>query len=70
MSEATITAERCPLCGEINRCAMEVERATGVSQPPCWCTQVDFSAKLLERIPVAAQGGACICQACAKKDAA
>ena len=27
----------CPLCGQPNECAMEIERATGVKQPPCWC---------------------------------
>jgi hypothetical protein len=54
----------CPLCGQPNRCAMEVERETGVKQPPCWCTQVDFSQELLARIPAPARGTACICAAC------
>ena len=40
----------CPLCGQTNECAMEVERATGVKQPPCWCSQVKFEAALLSRI--------------------
>jgi hypothetical protein len=34
----------CPLCGQPNECAMEIERATGVKQPPCWCSQVKFEA--------------------------
>lgn len=59
----------CPLCGQPNRCANEVARATGVPQPPCWCTQVDFSAGLLERVPAAAKDRACICTACARADA-
>lgn len=54
----------CPLCGQPNRCAMEVERDTGVKQPPCWCTQVDFSQELLGRVPPALRGTACICGAC------
>jgi hypothetical protein len=57
----------CPLCGEPNRCAMEVERATGVKQPPCWCTQVKFEAELLSRIPENARGKACICPACGRE---
>jgi hypothetical protein len=44
---------------------MEIERATGIRQPPCWCTQVEFSPALLERIPPQARRMACICQACA-----
>ncbi len=56
----------CPLCGKLNQCAMEVERVTGVTQPPCWCTQVNFAPALLERIAPEARGKACICQACAQ----
>ncbi|MDO9402375.1 MAG: cysteine-rich CWC family protein [Polaromonas sp.] len=56
---------RCPLCGQPNRCAMEVERDTGVRQPACWCAQVKFEQALLERLPPQARRLACICQACA-----
>ena len=63
----TVTATLCPLCGQPNRCAMEVEKETGEKQPPCWCTGVDFSADLLAQVPPAAQRKACICQACAEK---
>jgi hypothetical protein len=45
---------------------MERERATGLQQPPCWCTGVDFSPELLGRLPEAALGRACICRACAR----
>lgn len=45
---------------------MEDERATGVPQGPCWCTQVDFSAELLARVPAAAKDQACICPSCAR----
>lgn len=65
-----IATTRCPLCGGDNRCAMEVERETGVKQGPCWCTQVDFSADLLARVPPEAQRKACICAACARGDSA
>lgn len=62
---ATIDASRCPLCGQANHCAMEVERATGQPQPPCWCTQADFPPELLDRLPPAARRQACICPTCA-----
>ena len=61
----TADATLCPLCGQPNRCAMEVEKETGVKQAPCWCTQVDFSADLLARVPAQAQGVACVCAGCA-----
>lgn len=56
----------CPLCGQPNRCAMELQRETGQPQPPCWCTQVDFGADLLARVPAEARRLACICPACAR----
>jgi len=65
----TLNATRCPLCGQANQCAMEVERASGVKQPPCWCTQVDFNRELLGNIPAEARGLACICRACASPTA-
>ena len=55
---------RCPLCGQSNQCAGQVERSTGVAQPPCWCTQATFDAELLARVPLAARRQACICPAC------
>lgn len=56
----------CPLCGQPNQCAMEVERVSGIKQPPCWCIQLEFNAELLARIPHNARGKACVCAACAK----
>jgi hypothetical protein len=47
---------------------MEIERMTGEPQPDCWCTQVDFSAGLLARVPADRQRLACICAACARAD--
>jgi len=44
---------------------MEVERATGVAQPPCWCTRATFTEELLQQLPADARGHACICAACA-----
>ena len=58
----------CPLCQEPNECAMEVAHATGVKQPPCWCTQVKFEAALLSRIPEHARGKACLCMAFGREE--
>jgi hypothetical protein len=64
MSDA-VDPSRCPLCGQPNRCALEIEREAGVAPPACWCTQADFTSDLLARVPAAARGRACICAACA-----
>ena len=58
----------CPLCSQTNECAMEVERATGVKQAPCWCSQVKFEAALLSRIPEHARGKACLCPVCGRAE--
>lgn len=57
--------EVCPVCGQRNMCAMEIERATGQKQDSCWCTQATFSAELLSRVPANAISRACICARCA-----
>jgi hypothetical protein len=67
---AILDAARCPLCGLANQCALEVERATGLKQPPCWCTQVGFDREVLERLPRETRGLACICHACSTKPTA
>ncbi len=62
-----LNPQNCPLCGQPNQCAMEVQLATGIQQAPCWCTQTQFSAELLQHIPEAARGVACLCAACVKE---
>jgi len=62
--DAPFDATRCPLCGADNRCAMEIERATGQPQAPCWCVSESFDPALLDRIPAEARGQACVCSAC------
>lgn len=54
-------ASRCPLCGGPNACAL----AAGNTAEPCWCTSVAIGPELLERIPAAARGVACVCARCA-----
>ena len=68
MDALALPANLCPLCGQPNQCAMERQRVTGASQDACWCTQVDFSADLLARVPPEARRLACICPACARGD--
>jgi hypothetical protein len=46
---------------------MEIEKLTGEKQGPCWCTQIDFSADLLARVPPEAQAKACICADCVRQ---
>lgn len=73
MSDAPTThtnPSRCPLCGADNRCAMEVERASGEPQPPCWCVAQHFSPALLARLPAGSRHAACICARCVAEDAA
>jgi hypothetical protein len=67
MTSAGSDPSRCPLCGESNRCAMEIERETGQAQPPCWCMDADFnfSEALLARVPAEKRRLACICARCA-----
>jgi Cysteine-rich CWC len=66
---ASLDSFHCPLCGQPNRCAMEMDRASGHLQPPCWCTQLTFGPALLERVAPQARGLACICRACATDEA-
>ena len=66
MDAAALTPALCPLCGQPNRCAMELERETGVKQEGCWCTQASFRPELLARVPPEARHRACICPACAR----
>ena len=70
VTEPVTDPSRCPLCGGDNRCAMEVERETGVPQGPCWCVNASFPKELLARLPPDAEGKACICAACVARFAA
>jgi hypothetical protein len=58
---------KCPICGEPNQCAMEVSKAIGKPQEPCWCLSVVFLPELLAQIPAEARQKACVCEKCATK---
>ena len=64
----TMCATLCPVCGQPNQCARERPvtdaECGGTVSLDCWCVTETFSPALLRRIPVAAQGRACICLAC------
>ena len=62
----SLDPSRCPLCGQENRCAMELETQTGTVQAPCWCTHASFSAELLARVDPARRDLACICANCSR----
>jgi hypothetical protein len=66
-SPPSIDPAACPLCGQLNRCAMEIARETGSAPEACWCTEIDFNADLLARVPTEAQRLACICETCARR---
>jgi hypothetical protein len=55
----TIDPARCPLCGEANHCQ------TAAGHPTCWCFEQPVAAHVLARIPLEAQGVACVCKRCA-----
>lgn len=55
---------RCPLCHGPNACAMA---AGATACATCWCAKVSIPATVLARVPVAAAGKACVCQACVER---
>ncbi len=59
-----IDASKCPICGEFNLCAMEIARATGKPQEPCWCVSAKFTAEVLSKVPEKSRNKACICSKC------
>ena len=60
-----VDTSKCPLCGQFNVCANEIERATGLAQEACWCTTAAFTPELLAQVPTEARRLACICARCA-----
>ncbi|MBN1959335.1 MAG: cysteine-rich CWC family protein [Deltaproteobacteria bacterium] len=50
----------CPLYGGPNHCG----KADGKSS--CWCFNTSIPQEVLARVPDAARGVTCICEACAK----
>jgi hypothetical protein len=61
----SIDPTRCPICGEPNVCAMEKANATGIKAERCWCMDAVFTPEVMDQVPEAAKGKACICAKCA-----
>jgi hypothetical protein len=57
---APVDPATCPLCGGPNDCQIAAGRTT------CWCFEAPVPADVLARVPLAAQGVACVCRPCAK----
>jgi hypothetical protein len=55
------SAERCPVCGQLNECAM----TAGQEVESCWCFSAQIPAEALERIPEESRGQSCLCPRCA-----
>ena len=64
LPQVALDAGRCPLCGADNLCAMEADAPSS-----CWCMVTAIAPGVLERIPLAQRGQACICAQCAKGEA-
>ena len=60
-----VAADRCPLCGEANDCAL----AAGCAAR-CWCTDASFTAAVRERAADAGGAMRCVCARCARRAAA
>jgi Cysteine-rich CWC len=58
------SADKCPLCGEDNQCAM----AAGKPPETCWCMTTEISAAALEALPESERGVRCICPGCANDE--
>ena len=69
LSSFCLGSKLCPLCDKPNQCAMEIAKATGQPQEPCWCVNALFTPELLAKLPEEAKGQACICANCAAEAA-
>ncbi|MCZ2498957.1 hypothetical protein GN316_19535 [Xylophilus sp. Kf1] len=60
-----VDAGCCPLCGDGNACGqVDGEPAMDGTDLACWCRDVRVSPAILDRIPPAARGRACVCRRC------
>ena len=69
MTTPKLNPKLCPLCGMPNQCAMEIAKATGQAQEPCWCVNAYFTPELLAKLPEESKDQACICAGCAAEAA-
>ena len=60
-----IDPTRCPICNEVNVCAAEKAKLPGIKPERCWCMDAVFTPDVMNQVPDAAKGKACICAKCA-----
>jgi membrane protease subunit (stomatin/prohibitin family) len=56
-------AERCPRCGQPNRCSQ-----AGQAQPvqDCWCFHTPIERSVLDELPAEQRDKTCLCPNCAR----
>lgn len=64
----TIDTSRCPICHELNVCAIEKAKATGTKSERCWCMDAVFTPAVMDQVPEQARGKVCICAKCASHE--
>ena len=60
-----IDPTHCPTCDEPNVCAMEKAKVTGSKPERCWYMDAVFTPAVMDQVPDAAKGKACVCAKCA-----
>lgn len=55
----------CPLCGQPNGCRLAAGEPW---KGACWCQRVDMPESLLDRVPEAKRGRACVCRRCVEEE--
>ena len=65
----TIDPTRCPICHEPNVCAMEKAKLTDTKPERCWCFDAVFTPAVMDLVPDASKGKACVCAKCASATA-
>jgi hypothetical protein len=60
-----IDPTHCPICHELNSCAMEIAKTTGKGPERCWCMDAVFTPAVMDQVPDSAKGKACVCAKCA-----
>jgi len=64
----SVDPTRCPICHELNLCAMEKAKANGSKLESCWCMDAVFTPTVMDQVPNLARGKACVCAKCAAQD--
>lgn len=62
MKDVTPAPNRCPLCGQSNRCSQADPALEGL---PCWCFSTRIDRNALDRVPPDLVDRACLCPRCA-----